>query len=100
MDDMRNTSAPLYGKAEPATTKTTMSVREMRQLLGLGKTDSYWLLHKNLFEVILINAKGVSLFPALRNGMPIRSNIIRSMARHRARNFANGPIPFLTSPKY
>lgn len=30
MDDMRNTSAPLYGKAEPATTKTTMSVREMR----------------------------------------------------------------------
>ena len=57
MDDMRNTSAPLYGKAEPATTKTTMSVREMRQLLGLGKTDSYWLLHKNLFEVILINEK-------------------------------------------
>ena len=48
---------PLYGKAEPATTKTTMSVREMRQLLGLGKTDSYWLLHKNLFEVILINEK-------------------------------------------
>lgn len=57
MDDMRNTPAPLYGKAEPATTKTTMSVREMRQLLGLGKTDSYWLLHKNLFEVILINDK-------------------------------------------
>ena len=69
MDDMRNTSAPLYGKAEPATTKTTMSVREMRQLLGLGKTDSY-------------------------------SNIIRSMVRHRARNFANGPIPFLTPPRY
>ena len=100
MDDMRNTSAPLYGKAEPATTKTTMSVREMRQLLGLGKTDSYWLLHKNLFEVILINEKGVSLFPALRNGIPIRSNIIRSMAHHRARNFANGPIPFLTPPRY
>ena len=53
MDDVQNISAPLYGKAEPATTKTTMSVREMRQLLGLGKTDSYWLLHKNLFEVIL-----------------------------------------------
>ena len=53
MDDMRNTSAPLYGKAEPATTKTTMSVREMQHLLGLGKTDSYWLLHKNFFEVIL-----------------------------------------------
>lgn len=32
--------------------------------------------------------------------MPIRSNIIRSMVRHRARNFANGPIPFLTPPRY
>ena len=49
MDDMRNTQAPLYGKAEPATAKTTMSVREMQHLLGLGKTDSYWLLHKNFF---------------------------------------------------
>lgn len=57
MDDVQNISAPLYGKAEPTTAKTTMSVREMRQLLGLGKTDSYWLLHKNLFEVILINDK-------------------------------------------
>ena len=57
MDDMRNTLAPLYGKAEPATAKTTMSVREMQHLLGLGKTDSYWLLHKNFFEVILINDK-------------------------------------------
>ena len=52
MDDMRNTSAPLYGKAEPATTKTTMSVREMRQLLGLGKTDSYWLLHTGDHNVL------------------------------------------------
>ena len=34
-----------------------MSVREMQHLLGLGKTDSYWLLHKNFFEVILINDK-------------------------------------------
>ena len=57
MDDMLNTQAPLYGKAEPATAKTTMSVREMQHLLGLGKTDSYWLLHKNFFEVILINDK-------------------------------------------
>ena len=57
MDDVQNVSAPLYGKAEPATAKTTMSVREMQHLLGLGKTDSYWLLHKNFFEVILINDK-------------------------------------------
>ena len=57
MDDIQNTSVPLYGKAEPNTAKTTMSVREMRQLLGLGKTESYWLLHKNCFETILINDK-------------------------------------------
>ena len=57
MDDVQNVSAPLYGKAEPTTAKTTMSVREMQHLLGLGKTDSYWLLHKNFFEVILINDK-------------------------------------------
>ena len=53
MDDVQNISAPLYGKAEPTTAKTTMSVREMQHLLGLGKTDSYWLLHKNFFDVIL-----------------------------------------------
>lgn len=41
MDDVQNISAPLYGKAEPTTAKTTMSVREMQHLLGLGKTDSY-----------------------------------------------------------
>ena len=57
MDDVQNISAPLYGKAEPTTAKTTMSVRKMQHLLGLGKTDSYWLLHKNFFEVILINDK-------------------------------------------
>ena len=32
MDDMRNTQAPLYGKAKPATAKTTMSVREMQHI--------------------------------------------------------------------
>lgn len=25
--------------------KTTMSVPEMQRMLGLGKTDSYWLVH-------------------------------------------------------
>ena len=93
MDDVQNISATLYGKAEPATAKTTMSVREMQHLLGLGKTDSYWLLHKNLFEV-------VSLFPVLKNGTPIRSNIIRSMVLRRARNFASGHILFWKLLKY
>jgi len=37
--------------------KTTMSVPEMGKLLGLKKTESYWLLHKNHFEVIKVNGK-------------------------------------------
>lgn len=34
---------------------TTMSVREMRELLGIKKTDSYWLLKKNCFEIVKIS---------------------------------------------
>lgn len=37
--------------------RTTISVAEMRKLLGLGKTDAYWLVHKNCFETILVNGK-------------------------------------------
>lgn len=41
----------------PEKKKTTMSVTEMRKLLGLKKTDSYWLVHKNCFETITVNGK-------------------------------------------
>lgn len=37
--------------------KTTMSVREMGSLLGLKKVDSYWLVHKEYFETVLVNGK-------------------------------------------
>lgn len=37
--------------------KTTMSVREMREMLGLKKTDSYWLVHRNFFKTVLVNGK-------------------------------------------
>lgn len=37
--------------------RTTMSVREMRELLGLRKTDSYWLVHRGFFETILVEGK-------------------------------------------
>ena len=37
--------------------KTTMSVREMGNLLGLKKVESYWLVHKEYFETILLNGK-------------------------------------------
>lgn len=37
--------------------KTTMSVREMGKLLGLKKVDSYWLVHKEYFDTILVNGR-------------------------------------------
>ena len=41
-------------KKEPPA-KTTMSVPEMRHLLGLKKTDSYWLVKKGVFDTIIVN---------------------------------------------
>mgnify|MGYP000019953097 FL=1 len=38
-------------------TKKTMSVREMGALLGLGKVESYWLVHKNYFKTVLVAGK-------------------------------------------
>lgn len=35
--------------------KKTMSVPEMRRLLGLKKTDSYWLVHRNFFQTYIVN---------------------------------------------
>ena len=35
--------------------KNTMSVPEMRRLLGLKKTESYWLVHRNFFETRIID---------------------------------------------
>ena len=37
--------------------KNSMSVPEMRRLLGLGKTESYWLIKKHYFETIIIAGK-------------------------------------------
>ncbi len=36
---------------------TTMSVPEMRRMLGLGKTDSYWLVHKQCFDTVIVAGK-------------------------------------------
>lgn len=37
--------------------KKSMSVTEMRKLLGIGKTDSYWLVKKNCFETVVVAGK-------------------------------------------
>ena len=35
--------------------RKTMSVPEMREMLGLKKTESYWLVHRNFFKTEIIN---------------------------------------------
>ena len=37
--------------------KTSMSVPEMRHMLGMGKTNSYWLIKKNYFKTILVGGQ-------------------------------------------
>lgn len=37
--------------------KTTMSVSEMQHMLGLQKTDAYWLVHQHLFDTIIVEKK-------------------------------------------
>lgn len=37
--------------------KRTMSVPEMRRILGLKKTEGYWLVHKNFFKTEIINGQ-------------------------------------------
>lgn len=41
----------------PPRQKTTMSVPEMGKILGLEKTDSYWLIQKNYFEITTVCGK-------------------------------------------
>ena len=62
-------------KRRPTQKRTWMTVPEMGKLLGLKKTDRYWLVHK--YESIL---------PALKNGMPIRLNTIKLPEKNRGKN--------------
>ena len=37
--------------------RRTMSVPEMRRLLGIKKTESYWLVHRNFFKTDMIGGR-------------------------------------------
>lgn len=52
-----------------------MSVPEMRRLLGLKKTDSYWLVHRNFFQTYIVNGQMRVDIASFENGMQIRSSI-------------------------
>ena len=44
--------------------RTSMSVREMGRLLGLGKTESYYLVKKNYFKVITVGTTMRVMIPS------------------------------------
>lgn len=44
-------------KRQPPPEKKYISVSEMGRLLGLKKTDRYWLVHKNFFKTEVILGK-------------------------------------------
>lgn len=65
--------------------KKSMSVTEMRKLLGIGKTDSYWLVKKKYFETVIIAGKMRVMVESFDNWYDISSIIKRSTATHAAR---------------
>ena len=73
-------------KRRPTQKRTWMTVPEMGKLLGLKKTDRYWLVHKNVFESKEIAGKIRSILPALKNGTPIRLNTIKLPEKNQGKN--------------
>ena len=49
-----------------------MSVRNMGRLLGLKKVESYWLVHKNYFETVVIAGKMRVVISSPRSEAEIR----------------------------
>lgn len=66
--------------------KKWMSVSEMGELLGLKKTDRYWLVHKNFLRPKRLPERCGSILRVLKSGMRIRLNIIKSPEKNRERN--------------
>lgn len=47
--------------------KKSMSVHEMRDILGIGKTESYWLIKKHYFETVMVFGKMRVLVDSFEN---------------------------------
>ena len=56
MEELQNmrTKMEQYRVSKDPALQKTMSVSEMRKLLGLKKTESYWLVHRNFFKTEII----------------------------------------------
>lgn len=53
-------------KRRPTQKRTWMTVPEMGKLLGLKKTDRYWLVHKNVLNLKRLLERYESILPALK----------------------------------
>ena len=73
-------------KRRPAQKRTWMTVPEMGKLLGLKKTDRYWLVHKNVFESKEIAGKIRINIASFENGTPIRLNTIKLPEKNQGKN--------------
>src|SRR5699024_4095027 len=45
---------PMIEYTPSSKAKTSFSVPEMREMLGLGKTEAYWLVKKKYFKTIIV----------------------------------------------
>lgn len=56
MEELQNirTKIEQYRVSKDPSLQKTMSVPEMRKILGLKKTESYWLVHRNFFKTEII----------------------------------------------
>lgn len=66
--------------------RKTMTVPQMRKMLGLKKTESYWLVHRNFFETDIVNSHMMIDVESFENGMLTRSSTEKWMALNRVLN--------------
>lgn len=56
IQEIKMSTGQIQVRKDPKQRKT-MSVPEMRRLLGLKKTEGYWLVHRNFFKTEMINGQ-------------------------------------------
>ena len=78
--------------------RKTMTVPQMRKMLGVKKTESYWLVHRNFFKTDIVNGHMMIDVESFEkwyanqvkyhkvNGSPIRSSTEKWMVLNRVLN--------------
>ena len=76
-------------KRRPTQKRTWMTVPEMGKLLGLKKTDRYWLVHKNVFE-----SKEIAGKIRINIGLPLGDGAIRGPLKKLIEDYNLPPVVF------